>query len=1140
MGIELLIPFFASVIIFLVFRKLDSSSFRLSQVKKLTSKLNEDINQTALDGIQSVKDATIDLEVTNKQAKKLILDLQSKTDETNELLHSLKNNKDYLDTILLELKDVVKLTNEIREEARFIQDGMDIIQNQKAELSNVNRDVSLIQSEVKELVHKFQDKLDVRTTNILESLAAKIVDIESLLEVKAEKVDESLKAIAEGYKVQLKEEVESMVDETVGKVELANVKLDDFNSFVRDAEKSLEMRLTRYKDNTDSISERIERLDLRLEEKADSVGEAVQARLSSFEKKFQERFESIFEQLSQNKEAFLSGVKMEIDLVRTEIESMSLETMTRRDEILTEARRQSETVLQNINSFFEKSIDAENRLLKTAELKKGEILKEIHRFENDFRHTSESFYSDADMIKNSVMKDLQNFESDLNKATSSIEHNTRERFNSLREELEESFISLHGRKKSEFLSEISAIDLKIKELARDTANKIKNVDDHFYDLKNALFESSKDIMAQVENEAAKITVSIDAEKSRTDQKLEFYAENWNLELERIKSRTAKDVDVLVQRLKDIHVEGKEVSDSIRTEFSNGRTQLDIIVKKAEESLNVHIDSIAEEIQSKVKKSQDEVEMLLGRLQKAGINLYEKQESLLSDYGERLYKDLQTKLEKVRFESEELLEDIQKAGMNLLEKQEEKIDRLNTTIDDRISRQLTVLLDKGQLQLDQLENRIASYVHEVKTNIEANLKNSKEDSDRQIAAFNSQIQKNFREIEKDNRDFIDSNRAEFEKAKEDFEKFRRNVESEAEKVARLKGLLLSEFQSEESRIKNTLQKLTGRISEIESYAELFTNTEKVIRESELTVHSMTALLERLKIEGDSVHVYMKNLDFLKNSKKEIETEMRMLETQKLRIEQVENELSRATSLCDKINERTEELHDKISTVTSIDIKLVEMSRMQEEMDSKLTEVKSLAGKMNEITQAVHNTGRMGSDLNEKLMQLHKELSKLESKEDELQNQINSVEVKASELAARNYDFKSIESKFDKVENLMMDLSTKHKQISTMQKRVDSLKTETEEMRMGLEEILEHAEEKFQKFSEILNQAETVTELSSAKSSRSSKSASVAGREANQDLIKRRRATVLSLYRTYDWSTETIAEKLNMEKSLVEAIVKNQAS
>lgn len=102
--------------------------------------------------------------------------------------------------------------------------------------------------------------------------------------------------------------------------------------------------------------------------------------------------------------------------------------------------------------------------------------------------------------------------------------------------------------------------------------------------------------------------------------------------------------------------------------------------------------------------------------------------------------MQNKLEKVRYESEELLEDIQKAGMNLLEKQEEKIDKLTQTIDERISRQLTVLMDKGQLQLGKLESRITSYVQDVKQNIEQTLKNAKEDSDRQITSFNSQIQK----------------------------------------------------------------------------------------------------------------------------------------------------------------------------------------------------------------------------------------------------------------------------------------------------------------------------------------------------------------------------------------------------------------
>ena len=65
----------------------------------------------------------------------------------------------------------------------------------------------------------------------------------------------------------------------------------------------------------------------------------------------------------------------------------------------------------------------------------------------------------------------------------------------------------------------------------------------------------------------------------------------------------------------------------------------------------------------------------------------------------------------------------KSGNESSRKQEEKL--INTqTIDERISRQLTVLIDKGQLQLGKLESRIASYVQDVKQNIEQTLKNAK--------------------------------------------------------------------------------------------------------------------------------------------------------------------------------------------------------------------------------------------------------------------------------------------------------------------------------------------------------------------------------------------------------------------------------
>ena len=42
--------------------------------------------------------------------------------------------------------------------------------------------------------------------------------------------------------------------------------------------------------------------------------------------------------------------------------------------------------------------------------------------------------------------------------------------------------------------------------------KIKTVDDYFYDLKNALLESAKDIVKQVETEVSSVVENLDKEK----------------------------------------------------------------------------------------------------------------------------------------------------------------------------------------------------------------------------------------------------------------------------------------------------------------------------------------------------------------------------------------------------------------------------------------------------------------------------------------------------------------------------------------------------------------------------------------------------------------------------------------------------
>ena len=666
--------------------------------------MNEDINQAAMAGIQAVKDTTIDLDIMGKQARKVIADLEAKANETRNLMESLKANKEYLDNIADDLKNVVNLASDIRHEAEYIQEGMQVIQTQRESLKDVERDIREVREEVNGIVRTFNETLSTRTQDILESLATKIVELESLLEAKSDKVDESLNSVLNSFKEKLKAETELMVEETVGKVEVANGKLDDYNTFVRESEKSLEIKIARYRDSTEAIAEKIEKLDTRFEEKAEAVAGIVQDKLGFFEKKFQDRFETILEQVNQGKEAILGGLKMEVDSIRDEIESMSLETMTRRDELLNDTRRQAESITSNIQMFQEKYLEADNKLLREADFKKAELLKEILKFQEEFQRIKQTFHEETEEKKENIVDSLKNFESEMNRVSNQIEHNTRDRFLSLKNELEDSLVTLHGKKKSEILDDIAAIELKIRELGKDTLQKIKTVDDYFYDLKNALLESAKDIVKQVETEVSSVVENLDREKLKTDGKIETFIESWNLELEKIKSRTQRDMDSLVERLKDIHIEGKELSDIFKNEFNMGKSQLDALLKKHQEVLSAQTDGIVSEVQGKVKKSQEEVDNVLGRIQKAGLNLYEKQESLLSEYGEKLYRDLQNKLEKVRYESEELLEDIQKAGMNLLEKQEEKIDKLTQTIDERISTHCSY----GQRSAPTWKTRISNY------------------------------------------------------------------------------------------------------------------------------------------------------------------------------------------------------------------------------------------------------------------------------------------------------------------------------------------------------------------------------------------------------------------------------------------------
>jgi len=120
-----------------------------------------------------------------------------------------------------------------------------------------------------------------------------------------------------------------------------------------------------------------------------------------------------------------------------------------------------------------------------------------------------------------------------------------------------------------------------------------------------------------------------------------------------------------------------------------------------------------------------------------------------------------------------------------------------------------------------------------------------------------------------------------------------------------------------------------------------------------------------------------------------------------------------------------------------------------------------------------------------------------------------------------------------------------------KRIETLKADSEEMREGLEGLMHEAEDKFQKLTYFLNHVEgfiesggrsytppPVNQRPTVVQQPSPKPTTTREREVMMEMSKKKKATVINLYENYSWSPETIAEKLNMEKSMVEAILNNR--
>lgn len=1071
MGLEVfLLPFLASVAVTIGLRRLDKSNTKLSQLKRYASKLTEEMQGVALQKIQMVKDAGIDLDILVKQSRKVAEDIQHLSAESRDLFEKIRASKDYLSSLSGEMEQIQDLSNQVRREKQYMEEGLSQINTHKRELREVSEDMEALHNESISMLDTFQNKLNLRSDEILQSVAQKMVELESLLETKSDFLDNSLSKIAETAREKLLTHADVMVNETAGRLDHARKEMDLLLESMKYAQGDLDVRLTKFEDTSSLLSDKVDKFDERLEEKYQRASSKVEEKVSLLEKKIQERFDSIVDQVSHTKDSFMKGLSQETDAIKREIEDLSLETLSKRDDIINETRRQADGINQTIIQFQEKYLEAENKLLRQADIRKQELIREIEAFSEEFHRISEELREEANTLKKSALQELKEFDRELETVRSGQEMVIKSSLFDLKKELEERMHSDFKIQKHEMESDLSSIQSQVKELNETITTQTKDVDEYVEELKSALRESAHEILETAE-EKAKESETIVTEKIRiANANLEQFVSKWEEELSRIREDQNYSIEKLQDRLKEIHVEGADLLGEFQNQFQKAKSNLELVAE------------------SKTKES-------ISRLE---------EESKLA-----------------RSEVERILKHLEESGESFFNLQEEKMDRLNETIDSKISHQLTKLLDKGNVQLGQLEEKISNHLNTVRRNLEESIKRSKDESKKQIETYQRDYEKSFKEIAKESQDFLKDSLNRFHDLK--FE-----IQNGLESLNETKEETLSGFQNELESLKDEILTLSNELETVKEHSDLFASAKQIADESNKAVEEISEALRSLEKGKPDLELVQSAISEFSEMRTQIANELEALREAQFQSEDIDKQIQILASNLVHVSETMEGFEQSLTEITSIESRVTNLTKEQAKIESFLSSLQESQDSVFHLVENLEGQKHNARELQARLDILDREIDVVEAREKELTETIRQAENRTSFLVEREAQIDSVERKFDKIEELLGDLSDRHRQILTLQKRLEDLRDSTKDTKDDLESLLGEADETFEKLSQFLDIVQGAMQNPSA-------SPKMDRKNSGNPLVERKRATIQSLHDNYQWSSEAISEKLNIEKSLVDTIL-----
>ncbi len=857
-------------------------------------------------------------------------------------------------------------------------------------------------------------------------------------------------------------------------------------------------RMSQFKKMIDLHSRHLEELALKLTQSIKDAsldyellirqGRQAQAELKNDAQVFQEKIQSLKEdrQLIESIGGELTRIAGNARLVGEQVEHLDegLHRLEMAQQDIEQTRQDTHALASMIEN---KGREAESRL--------GTIISQLSQ------ETEERTRLLTEQIRSSLlaMKDEEN------RLAGRLEDQGRES-----DSLNERIVMLNNRLDEKWALEGSRVEERLAVLERKMSDRIASMESGLAAIRAAGIESVQSEVGRIRHELDSFNLEAISKRDEILNETRRMAQGIGDQITLFQEKYLSAENKLLKHAEQQKAAIREKMDIFEKEWTEMEekrvAQLEEKLSGLEEEINVVRDKHIDDLGLEMKQIAADHSAKLSR------EIVQGQESIRV-----IVREEERALQQTRDEVSHLRENLEMLGMEM-----------KATLRSETEHSLTLLKDGRKMEEEHL-SRGQEDLQRIREELQERLE-SIDSQFREVSKMRQKIEESAQRAKHDLEESRDALISDFEKKTSRFiTDMAGEINREVERAGALKNEVLREIQEE-----------TGRLESFREKIKIVSGAEQLVNRLDEAVQVLTDRLKLAREENSKIEDYVRNFEQIRFSRKEMESELRLIESQRGRLSEAEERFLHLEKQLEGLDNRFAVLSEGEKIADQVEDRVRQIVDAQALFDKYFHDMNDRKNFIEKAVRYIEKARQQAKVAHENADKMLSKVERAEMRQEEMEKFLQSIESRTVLLTKMDGEIQKVESRFEQMDGLMADFDAKQKQIGSMARKVDEIKGNGQVMKEEMESLISEADEKMERLSAfyqtiegLLDRAgeheppETIAEKTLVRAGKSKRTAS--------GIPDWKKDGILQLYLNHKWDADLIAERMKIDPSVVRAVI-----